>query len=82
VHVIPSGAVRARAKEPVVATVVDRDRGMTARRRIRVQADGYGCHLELTIEVTEGTTPQELERALSLLAVQARQQAAEEPAPC
>lgn len=51
-------------------------------RRIRVRADGYGCHLELTIEVTEGTTPQELERALGLLSAQARDRVEREPAPC
>lgn len=43
-----------------------------SRQTFRAQADGYGVHLELAVEHRPGTTPEELARALDLLAAQAR----------
>lgn len=43
-----------------------------SRHRYRVQADGYGVHVELTVEHADTATPQELGRALELAAAQAK----------
>lgn len=53
-----------------------------APRRFRVQADSYGCHIEVVVEHAHNATPQELDRALTLAVAQAKQAHAERDDPC
>lgn len=43
-----------------------------SRHQFRVQADGYGVHVEVRVEHAANTTQQELARALDLAAAAAR----------
>lgn len=52
------------------------------RHRFRVRADGYGVHLEVTVEHAGTATPEELERALQLAARQVLARHAAGGDPC